>query len=137
MNSVAISDDGKSVYTASNGGVLSVVDVASGVRTAEFFSRYTGCRLVTSTHHGHGVLHAAAMGGAITYHYLHENKVVRVFRGHDARVASISMSLVSDHFLTVGLDGIFNIWDLRVVTPLGRGACLPVAYRTLQHVSST
>lgn len=121
VNSIAFSDDGKSLYAATNDGALSVIDVGSGVRTAEFFAREAGCRLVTPTHHSLGVLHAAAIGGAVTYHNLHENKIVRVFRGHDAKVTSISMNPVSDHFLTVGLDGVFNIWDLRVTTPLGRG----------------
>lgn len=123
LNSVSFSDDGKYLYTASNDGVLSLVDVATGTRTAEFFSREVGCRLVTATHHSLGVLHAAATGGAITYHNLHENKAVRVFEGHSARVTSISMNPVSDHFLSVGLDGVFNVWDLRMAAPIGRGAC--------------
>jgi COMPASS component SWD2 len=122
INSVAFSDDGKYIYTASNDGVLGLVDVATGTRTAEFFSREVGCRLVTATHHSLGVLHAAATGGAITYHNLHENKAVRVFEGHSARVTSISMNPVSDHFLSVGLDGVFNVWDLRMAAPIGRGA---------------
>ncbi len=133
VNSVAFSDDGLVAYAASNDGVLSVIDVRSGARTAEVHVRDAGCRLVTATHHAAGVLHAAATGGAITYHNLHENRVVRVFRGHEARVTSLSMNPVTDHFLSVGLDGNFFIWDLRASAPVGKGEGRERAQRQHAH----
>lgn len=128
VNSLAFSDDGSTLYAATNDGALTVVDVATGAKTGEFFVRDNGCRLVTATHHPAAVLHAAAAGGDVSYHNLHENKITRVFRRHTARVTSISMNPVTDHFLTVSHDGTFCVWDLRSSAPVGVGA-LVAAWR--------
>lgn len=120
-NAVAFSEDGLSLYSTSNDGVITVVDVPSGMKRSEFLVRATGCRHVTATRHPLGVLHAADSNGAISYHNLHENKIVRVFRGHAGRITSLSMSPATEHFLSVGADGTFHVWDLRASTPVGRG----------------
>lgn len=120
-NSVAFSEDGLALYSASNDGVITVVDVPSGARRSEFFVRGAGCRHVTATRHAAGVLHAADASGAISYHNLHENKIVRVFRGHAGRITSLSMSPATEHFLSVGADGTFRVWDLRAAAPVGQG----------------
>jgi len=50
---------------------------------------------------------------AINYLSLHDNKILRQFRGHSGEVTSISMSPVDDSFLTSSKDGSIRLWDLK------------------------
>jgi WD40 repeat protein len=87
------------------------------------------CRLITETHHESCVLHAAASPvghpSSVAYHNLHENKVVRYFRGHTNKVTSISLAPDADTVLTTGLDGKFLVWDLRSPVPCAAGEFAP------------
>jgi hypothetical protein len=128
VNSAAFSRDGGALFTASNDGTVSVFDASSGARQCDVFVRDgVGACLITPTHHAMGVLHAAVAhappraAGRVTYHNLHENKVVRFFEGHERAVTAISMSPSSDVVLTAGLDGTFRLWDLRAAAPVARG----------------
>ena len=144
VNSLAYSECGTYLYTATNDGVLALFEAHSGQRVSEYHLKDFGCRLVTATHHPMGVLHAscpprrsgsgggAGSGGGtpritpldlgqVTYHNLHENRVVRYFRGHTDRVTSISMNPVNDLVLTTSLDNTFRLWDLRTAKELAVG----------------
>lgn len=48
---------------------------------------------------------------------MHDNKVLRFFKSHEARVSSVCMSPVSDNFLSIDVVGSLNIWDLRASAP--------------------
>ena len=50
---------------------------------------------------------------AINYLSLHDNKILRQFRGHSGEVTSISMSPVDDSFLTSSKDRSIRLWDLK------------------------
>lgn len=135
VNSVSYSKCGGYFYTTTNDGVLGLYDAGTGSRLSEFHVKDTGCRLVTATHHPMGVLHASGLPplkrdappdsgldvGQVVYHNLHENKIMRVFRGHKDRVTSISMNPANDLFLTTSLDGTFRVWDLRTSSPVAVG----------------
>jgi WD40 repeat protein len=122
VNSLAYAGDGSALFCATNDGVLGVLHTGGeAVKVSEFYVRESGCRLVTATHHASGVLHAAAHGGGIAYHNLHENKLMRKFQGHQARITSLSMSPISDAFLTLGADGRFLMWDLRTSQHVAQG----------------
>jgi COMPASS component SWD2 len=47
---------------------------------------------------------------AIHYWSLHDNKILRKFRGHTDQVTSISMSPENDNFMTSSLDGTVRLW---------------------------
>jgi COMPASS component SWD2 len=49
-----------------------------------------------------------------------DNKYLRFFRGHSAKVVSISMNPVNDNFLSASSDGVVHHWDLSSTKPLGR-----------------
>ena len=143
-NGMNFSENGRFLYSSHNDGVLrlfsgdaappsssSSSSSSSSVGTTptttggnstgdhEFHCKTEGCRLVTPTHHELAVLHAAATPArkapcAISYHNLHENKVVRQFKAHEGRVTSISMSPNADVFLSCGLDAKYYLWDIRM-----------------------
>jgi WD40 repeat protein len=50
---------------------------------------------------------------AINYLSLHDNKILRQFRGHSGEVVNISMSPVNDHFLSSSTDRTVRLWDLQ------------------------
>jgi len=50
---------------------------------------------------------------AINYLSLHDNKILRQFRGHSGEVTNISMSPADDSFLTSSKDRTIRLWDLK------------------------
>jgi COMPASS component SWD2 len=50
---------------------------------------------------------------AISYWSLHDNKILRKFRGHQDKVTTISMSPADDSFLTSSLDRTVRLWDVQ------------------------
>lgn len=146
-NGLNFSENGRFLYSSHNDGVLRLfsgdaVAVAASAGSSslssqsgggttsgehEFHCKTDGCRLVTPTHHELAVLHAAATPArkspcAISYHNLHENKVIRQFKAHDGRVTSISMSPNADVFLSCGLDAKYFLWDIRMPQPAAMGS---------------
>ena len=122
-NGLSYSPSGSYLVSSHSDGTLRL---ASGDPSAPLFGfqggfnvKY-GCRGVTHTHANSCVLHASTTTspsdgqmGAVAYHSLHDNKIIRFFRGHTQPVASISMHPTKDEFLTASRDGTFKLWDLR------------------------
>lgn len=50
---------------------------------------------------------------AINYISLHDNKILRQFRGHSGQVINLSMSPVNDNFLSSSNDRTVRLWDLQ------------------------
>jgi WD40 repeat protein len=151
-NGLSFSENGRFLYSSHNDGVLrlfsgdasgpsttstssssSSANISSGNTSNsnssehDFYCKTDGCRLVTATHHELAVLHAASTPArkapcAISYHNLHENKIVRQFRGHEGRVTSISMAPNADIFISCGLDAKYYLWDIRMPQPAAMGS---------------
>jgi WD40 repeat protein len=49
----------------------------------------------------------------VTYHSLHENKIIRYFRGHGDYVTALCTNPHNDTFITSSKDGTFRVWDMR------------------------
>jgi COMPASS component SWD2 len=119
VNSLAFSDSGNILVSSHNDGVIKVISGENGDLVNELFSREYGCNHLTYTHHEHCVIHSSltrlndANVGQIVYHSLHDNKIIRYFKGHTSMVTSIAMSPNSDFFISCSKDGTFKIWDLR------------------------
>lgn len=73
-------------------------------------------------HHNQSILYTGAskdktqnigQRNAINYLSLHDNKILRQFRGHSGEVVNISMSPVNDNFLTSSVDRTVRLWDLQ------------------------
>jgi COMPASS component SWD2 len=121
-NGISFSDSGVMCCSSHNDGALRVMrGDGRPEERSEYFIKDIGCRLVTYTHHEACVLHTASLGegdarGYISYHSLHDNKILRYFRGHTDYVTALCMSPDSDKFLTASKDGSFRLWDLRSPT---------------------
>ena len=74
-----------------------------------------------SSHHTNCVLFAGkgsaliphGQRNAVNYWSLHDNKILRKFRGHQDKVTRISMSPVDDTFLTSSMDRTVRLWNIQ------------------------
>lgn len=123
---LSFSDNGAFVASSHADGSLNLWSGDGSAEHVELHSFDWGCRLVTFTHHESSVLHTSRTTGEhrgqIVYHSLHDNRVVRFFRGHMDLVSSIAMSPTADTFLSVSRDGTFRVWDLREARAVVRAA---------------
>nr|XP_057910851.1 WD repeat-containing protein 82-like isoform X2 [Doryrhamphus excisus] len=95
------------------------------------YSKKYGADLIRYTHgDSQNVIYTSnKLDDTIRYLSLTDNKYIRYFRGHTARVIALSMSPVEDMFISGSLDETIRIWDLRsensqgLTTPMGRPIC--------------
>eukprot|EP00934_Nitzschia_sp_Nitz4_P002512 Nitzschia sp. Nitz4//scaffold41_size133979//68809//69976//NITZ4_003351-RA/size133979-processed-gene-0.254-mRNA-1//-1//CDS//3329551482//2502//frame0 len=73
-----------------------------------------GISKVSRTHHDECVLFTGTKGQhAIHYWSLHDNKILRKFRGHSDKVLDLSMSPADDMFLTASSDRTVRLWNVQ------------------------
>lgn len=142
-NSLSFSDNGTFLVSSHNDGVLQLFSGDTGSKVGEYHCKDSGCRLVAFTHHESGVLHAAGRPGSdpeasgmISYHSLHDNKIVRYFRGHTDFVTSISQNPQNDTFVSSSKNGQFKIWDLRSPNCVVRAFFLVAAWLSATFLCS-
>lgn len=71
------------------------------------FSHHEDCVLIA----GKGTpTQPASQRSAISYWSIHDNKILRKFRGHSDQVTHLSMSPADDTFLSSSLDGSVRLW---------------------------
>jgi len=125
---ISYHEEGTHLYVASEeDSSLRVVDCQRGTSDSPALRfEKDGIRLVEATHHKQCVLysgkgHESQSSGqrhAIHYLSLHDNKILRHFRGHSADIADLSMSPVDDTFLSSGKDRTVRQWNLKQAGPL-------------------
>lgn len=113
------------LLSSHNDGSLFVFSGSTGARVQELHMKEAGCRLVTATRHPAAVLHAASKKGptpehmgTISFHSLHDNKIVRQFVGHSDYVTALSMRPTDDTFISASKDGTAKMWDPRQKGPV-------------------
>ncbi len=94
------------------------IDAHDGTLQGVFSLSRSGAQAVEFTHHQSSVLHSAHHGpkqgpGIISYHCLHTNKILRLFNLHKSPVTSLAMNPGNDQFMSVSLDGVCALWDIR------------------------
>jgi COMPASS component SWD2 len=134
VGSLDFSPDGEIVAVAGDDGLISLYSAIQGKLLKTVPVKRYGCGVVRFSNHKTAVLCAskpvldagASTGGAhvpesgaitwddhIRYLSLTENKYIRYFRGHRARVVSIAVTPKDDSFISAALDGTMRLWDIR------------------------
>ncbi|KAK4535092.1 hypothetical protein CDCA_CDCA03G1117 [Cyanidium caldarium] len=139
INSLDFSSDGERLVCAGDDGLVSVYSAAEGTLLKTIPVKRYGCGVIRFSNHksavlcaskpvvdavvaaaGHGGGRDAALYGApvswddnIRYLSLSENKYIRYFRGHRARVVSLAVTPNDDSFMSAALDGTMRLWDIR------------------------
>ncbi|CAB9500501.1 WD repeat-containing protein 82 [Seminavis robusta] len=123
--SMSYQEDGSRLFVASESdNTLRVIDCLTG-KPSEAVAVPLRCdrerlHFVTTTHHPNCVLFAGkgsptqplGQRNAINYWSIHDNKILRKFRGHTDTVSSISVSPADDKFLTSSKDRTIRLWNV-------------------------
>ncbi|DBA03287.1 TPA: hypothetical protein N0F65_011646 [Lagenidium giganteum] len=131
VSSIAFHEKGEVCVTSRNDGVLSVINCLSGMITKTIFTKRYGVDLVKFTHHPDCIIFSSlndANDHRIRYHSLYDNKFLRYYSGHTAKVMSLMMHPTDDRFMSAALDGTIRLWDVRCAdtTALIRTDHMPV-----------
>ncbi|KAJ8598194.1 hypothetical protein CTAYLR_005517 [Chrysophaeum taylorii] len=99
------------------GGSVRLVDCLSGSSRKVVHCKKYGINAAAYTHHELSIIHAGGEGGfqadnAIRYLSLYDNKYLRVFRGHELPVRTLTMCPSTDIFVS-GADDALALWDLK------------------------
>lgn len=100
---------------------LHLVDSLLGIERKKIFMKTHGIGLIAYTHHDSCVLVTSTKTKHwIRYVSINDNKYLRYFVGHEARVVSLAMSPVDDTFLSASKDGVVFLWDLSSPQPIAK-----------------
>nr|XP_020497987.1 WD repeat-containing protein 82-like [Labrus bergylta] len=131
VNCVDFSPNGENAISSSDDDCIVLYDIREGKPQRTLYSKKYGVDLIRYTHGDTQtvVYSSNKLDDTIRYLSLSDNKFIRYFPGHTARVISLSMSPVDDTFISGSLDKTIRIWDLRspncrgLTNPLGKPVC--------------
>ncbi|OQR81900.1 hypothetical protein THRCLA_11303 [Thraustotheca clavata] len=122
MTAIDFHRSGNVCVTARSDGTINAINCISGTSFKSILTKKYGVELLRTTHHPDCLIWSSQNDSndhSIRYHSLFDNKFLRFFSGHTAKVTSLMMHPTADEFLTTSLDGTFRIWDIR--SPESRG----------------
>eukprot|EP00035_Acanthoeca_spectabilis_P020546 m.433483 g.433483 ORF g.433483 m.433483 type:complete len:309 (-) comp17581_c0_seq1:240-1166(-) len=114
LNAISFNNGGNLMVTTSEDDSINIYDCEAGEHMQTLHSKKYGAAHARFTHGGSTIIHASCKeNDTIRYLSLHDNKYLRYFVGHKARVTALSMSPISDQFLSASEDMSVRLWDLR------------------------
>jgi COMPASS component SWD2 len=100
---------------------IHLIDALTGEEKKKVFVKTHGVGKLKYTHHDMCVIVSSSKrNNDIRYLSLYDNKYLRYFCGHTAKVTSISMSPDRDMFLSAAMDRTVCLWELNNNHPLAR-----------------
>ncbi|XP_046880647.1 WD repeat-containing protein 82-like isoform X1 [Hypomesus transpacificus] len=131
VNCVDYSPNGESAVSSSDDDSIVLYDCREGIPTRTLYSKKYGVDLICYTNRDADtvVYSSNKLDDTIRYLSLTDNKYIRYFPGHTARVVALSVSPVDDKFISGSLDNTIRLWDLRspncqgLTNPLGKPVC--------------
>ncbi|KAK5682431.1 hypothetical protein LTS10_005559 [Elasticomyces elasticus] len=112
--SIDFDDSGEFLLLSRTDDTIQLYNTKAGAYAKELKSQKYGSALARFTHHSTSIIYASTkVDDGIRYLSMHDNSFIRYFRGHEARVTSLSLSPSADSFLSASLDGTVKLWDCR------------------------
>ncbi|KAI9352491.1 WD40-repeat-containing domain protein [Zopfochytrium polystomum] len=111
---------GELLLTVSDDDSMRMYDCLTGTLKKTSYSKKYGCAHGRFTHKNTTIIYASTKeDNAIRYLSFHDNKFIRYFKGHSARVTALELSPLEDLFLSASKDGTVKLWDLRSPSCVG------------------
>ncbi|KAK5167739.1 uncharacterized protein LTR77_007438 [Saxophila tyrrhenica] len=112
--SIDFDDTGEFLLLSRSDDTIQLFNTKAGQHAKELKSQKYGSALARFTHNSTSIVYASTkVDDGIRYLSMHDNSFIRYFKGHTARVTSLSMSPGNDQFLSAGLDNTVKLWDCR------------------------
>jgi COMPASS component SWD2 len=115
---IDFSNDGQLLYTADN-TMLNIYATRTGQNYRKLYLKNHEIEQISHTHHESAVLVATKKSHLILYWSIHENKIIKMFKGHTDtylyikfRITSLIMCPKDDSFLTTSSDNTMRLWNL-------------------------
>ena len=105
------SDDGQILYVADS-QTLNVFLTSSAQSYRKLFMKIHEIEQISHTHNNSAVLVATKKNHLILYWSIHENRVIKMFKGHSDSITNLMISPKDDYFLTTSNDNTMRIWNL-------------------------
>ncbi|KAL7673134.1 hypothetical protein ACOME3_008005 [Neoechinorhynchus agilis] len=119
INSVDLSHDGRFIVSSSADDRIVIYDCFTGTKKRLIHSKKYGVDLARFTVQSNMVIHASSkVDDNIRYLSLQDNKYIRYFTGHEAKVTSIRIIPGIEGFVSGSHDGAVKIWDTRLEEPI-------------------
>lgn len=115
-------DAGQYLVSTTNESSIQLIDCHTGTEKRKVFAKNSGVGKVQFTHHESSILMSTSSRAShdIKYLCLYDNRYLRYFHSHTDEVTSLSMSPISDHFLSASLDKSICVWDMQSPGPVAK-----------------
>lgn len=105
------SDDGQILYVADS-QTLNVYITATAQSYRRLFMKHHEIEQISHTHNNSAILVATKKNHLILYWSIHENRVIKMFKGHTDAITNLMINPKDDYFLTTSNDNTMRIWNL-------------------------
>jgi COMPASS component SWD2 len=105
------SNDGEILYVADS-QTLNVYLTANAQCYRKLFMKTHEIEQLSRTHNNSAVLVATKKNHLILYWSIHENRVIKVFKGHNDTITNLVINPRDDTFITTSNDNTMRIWNL-------------------------
>lgn len=105
------SNDGEILYVADS-QTLNVFLTANAQSYRKLFMKTHEIEQLSHTHNNSAVLVATKKNHLVLYWSIHENRVIKMFKGHTDTITNLVINPRNDTFITTSNDNTMRIWDL-------------------------
>ena len=113
VNSLDFTKDGERLLSSGDDHRICLYSTTQGTLEKLRQDNAHGATLARFTHDPLSIIAASPMDHAIRYISLHDEKILRTFRGHARAITSLEMSPKEDILVSASMDDTIRLWDLR------------------------
>lgn len=126
VTSIGFHRSGNYMAKAEEGGVIQLIDCDDGQLKGTLNSSVHGVDIIRMSHHPDVVLYSSwndKNNHDIRLHSFFDNRYIRFFHAHTARVTSLSVHPHNDTFISSSEDGTIRLWDMNSPYAIGMLRC--------------
>jgi COMPASS component SWD2 len=105
------SNDGEILYV-SDSQTLNVYLTTNAQCYRKLFMKNYEIEQLSHTHNNNAIIVATKKNHMVLYWSIHENKIIKLFKGHSDTITNLVINPKDDYFLTTSNDNTLRIWNL-------------------------